>query len=305
MIYKFLLIFSFILISICASSQDNHFKPYEEKSYLYGWTGLQEGVNYEFYMMNSKDDNYINDDYCDEFDFLSENTGAVYESDFATIKILWRTGSSGNIYHLWFKVTNDYGCSNYRCLVIIPQINPNYNIIRAIDDYIITGIDISVLIPILKNDIITNLIIFDIIKYSEHGYITINNNDVIYKPDDNFIGIDSFVYIICDGFNKCDTAICQITVEDILVIPELFTPNGDGYNDLYVIKGLDKYSNNEIFIFNRWGNVVYNKENYNNSWDGVSNSKYRIGNRELPVGVYYYILKYNSRIRYGGLFLER
>ena len=88
--------------------------------------------------------------------------------------------------------------------------------------------------------------------------------------------------------------------------PEVFTPNSDGYNDRYIINNLDRYSNNHFVVFNRWGNKVYEKSNYDNSWDGTSNSRYTMGNKPLPVGVYYYVLKYaNNRIKKGGLFLER
>ncbi|MGZ3756629.1 MAG: T9SS type B sorting domain-containing protein [Mucilaginibacter sp.] len=66
-----------------------------------------------------------------------------------------------------------------------------------------------------------------------------------------------------------------------LIIPNAFTPNGDGVNDTFVIPGLDTYSQNEIVIINRWGNDVYEKKNYQNDWTGNG----------LPEGTYFYILK--------------
>jgi len=66
-----------------------------------------------------------------------------------------------------------------------------------------------------------------------------------------------------------------------LIVPNVFTPNGDGVNDTFVIPGLDQYTENEIVIINRWGNDVYEKKNYQNDWTGNG----------LPEGTYFYILK--------------
>jgi len=67
----------------------------------------------------------------------------------------------------------------------------------------------------------------------------------------------------------------------VFKIPNTFTPNGDGLNDVFVVKGLDQYSENELIIFNRWGNQVYVKRNYTNNWTGEN----------LDEGTYYYILR--------------
>lgn len=66
-----------------------------------------------------------------------------------------------------------------------------------------------------------------------------------------------------------------------IVIPNIFTPNGDGVNDRFEIRHLNLYTENEISIINRWGNPIYQKKNYENSWDGNG----------LDEGTYFYILK--------------
>jgi gliding motility-associated-like protein len=68
-----------------------------------------------------------------------------------------------------------------------------------------------------------------------------------------------------------------------------FSPNGDGINDYYEIPWLDQFTKVSIEIFNRWGNVVFKEDIYQNNWDGNSNVGFSIG-KELPVGTYYYIL---------------
>ena len=76
-----------------------------------------------------------------------------------------------------------------------------------------------------------------------------------------------------------------------LTIPDVFTPNNDGKNDFFVIKGIEQFPGSEIKIFNRWGNIVYQKsDGYKNDWDGTNQFGLTIGNRALPVGTYFYVL---------------
>lgn len=66
-----------------------------------------------------------------------------------------------------------------------------------------------------------------------------------------------------------------------IIIPNVFTPNGDGYNDFFKIKDLEYYISNELSVFNRYGKKVYSTNNYQSDWDG--------GN--LKDGVYFYVLR--------------
>ncbi|MDY0217399.1 MAG: HYR domain-containing protein, partial [Bacteroidales bacterium] len=71
--------------------------------------------------------------------------------------------------------------------------------------------------------------------------------------------------------------------EPQLGIPNVFSPNGDGINDTWVIENLELYPENELVIINRWGNEVYTQKSYNNNWDGM----------QLNEGTYFYVLKAN------------
>ncbi len=76
-----------------------------------------------------------------------------------------------------------------------------------------------------------------------------------------------------------------IEVEDeCLGIPNTFTPNGDNYNDTWMIRNIDLYPNATVKVFNRWGNELYSTEGEYIPWDGTHN-----GN-PLPSEVYYYII---------------
>jgi gliding motility-associated-like protein len=112
-----------------------------------------------------------------------------------------------------------------------------------------------------------------------------------------------------------DDHLCQDSVEgiriileedaDSLFIPEGFSPNGDGYNDLFVILGIEDYPDNELLIFNRQGVTVLHRVNYSNDWDGRPEMGGVLGG-ELPEGTYYYIFKFgDAGIRKGYVYINR
>ncbi|MFD2871297.1 PKD domain-containing protein [Mucilaginibacter ximonensis] len=84
------------------------------------------------------------------------------------------------------------------------------------------------------------------------------------------------------------TAQTFVKVLKIPVIPNTFTPNGDGINDTWVIKYLNDYPNATVEIFNRYGGRVFYSNGYGIPWDGRQNGT------DLPVGTYYYIISPNS-----------
>ena len=73
-----------------------------------------------------------------------------------------------------------------------------------------------------------------------------------------------------------------------IVIPNVFTPNNDGINDLFIIKNILVYDYRKVTIFNRWGVIVYSSEQYNNDWDGdnVADGVYFVVVNVLDNGVY-------------------
>ena len=92
-------------------------------------------------------------------------------------------------------------------------------------------------------------------------------------------------------------------------IPESFSPNGDGVNELFIIKGLKVYKNAQLIVFNRNGQVVFDSGNgYKNNWDGSSSSSMPGLGKELPEGLYYYVFKPNAQNREditGNVYIKR
>ena len=76
-----------------------------------------------------------------------------------------------------------------------------------------------------------------------------------------------------------------------LTIYNEFSPNDDGVNEFFKIDCISRYPNNLLRVYNRWGNIVFEQQNYNNTWTGISNGRATVNEQELlPVGTYYYIL---------------
>jgi gliding motility-associated-like protein len=97
-------------------------------------------------------------------------------------------------------------------------------------------------------------------------------------------------------FDMIDDA-CDDDVNTTVVdVPSGFTPNGDGINDMFIIPGLSDYTSIRLTIFNRYGNLVYENDQYENDWNGTSSKN----GGELPDGTYFYVLELDGGERYNG-----
>jgi gliding motility-associated-like protein len=92
--------------------------------------------------------------------------------------------------------------------------------------------------------------------------------------------------LIVTDYNGC-SVVKSVTMKEpmVLEMPNGYSPNNDGDNDAFVVHGLDAYHENEIIIFNRWGNIVYQKEHYMNDWQGENTN-----GEPLPDATYFAIL---------------
>ena len=124
---------------------------------------------------------------------------------------------------------------------------------------------------------------------------------------------NSGVYRLVVSIGSCASAPDSVTVlvKDCPVtgffIPEGFSPNGDGFNDMFVIRGINQYPNNTIHIYNRWGVKVYEASPYTGTWDGTTTLGLSIGGSALPVGTYFYTLDLGdgSKVIQGSIYLNR
>lgn len=112
---------------------------------------------------------------------------------------------------------------------------------------------------------------------------------VIDYSGNPFTGTDRITLEVCDLDGLCVQQVIDIEVVGAVVVYNGVTPDGDGHNDFLFIKYVDVVegaSQNRVTIYNRWGDVVFDIENYNNTdrvFTGLSNS-----GKELPSGTYFY-----------------
>mgnify|MGYP001023261725 CR=1 FL=1 len=103
-------------------------------------------------------------------------------------------------------------------------------------------------------------------------------------------------YTLSITSNSCEIVMeTTVIVHENPLIPNVFSPNGDGKNDTWNIKYLETFNAGSIVIFNRYGQKVFEASPYNTPWDG------KLNGIDLPLGVYYYIIEPNNgRKRYTG-----
>ena len=94
-------------------------------------------------------------------------------------------------------------------------------------------------------------------------------------------------------FDACGKSI--ISEEEVVynrcpvVAPNVITPNGDDVNDYFLVKNLEDYDRVHLMVYNRWGNLIYENENYLNDWNGLTE-----GGTDLNEGVYFYVVQPES-----------
>ncbi|AUC75560.1 carboxypeptidase regulatory-like domain-containing protein [Olleya sp. Bg11-27] len=139
-------------------------------------------------------------------------------------------------------------------------------------------------------------------------------SDEYPDPNDNGIGFgDDAVDSDGDGLPDYLDVNNASSSEDNLEIFNAVTPNGDGDNDVFVIRNIELYPENTVKIYNRWGVVVYETSGYGsngNYFDGRSNGRVNVQEDELlPVGTYFYIIEYtvegDTKSRAGYLYIQR
>ncbi len=113
----------------------------------------------------------------------------------------------------------------------------------------------------------------------------INTSDITVSPE------EKTTYFIEVRGEKCTASdLLTIEVYPPIIIPNGFSPNGDGKNDRWYIKGIAYFPTAEIKIYNRWGNIVYHyTSGYDEPWNGID-----LSGSELPIATYYYVIDVND-----------
>ena len=98
---------------------------------------------------------------------------------------------------------------------------------------------------------------------------------------------DTYSVVVTDSLGCTLTRV--VTVEPTIgcfFIAEAITPNGDGYNDEWIVGGLEYFPAADVRVYNRWGQQVFYSQGYQIRWDG------RYNNAPLPMADYYYVIEF-------------
>lgn len=153
-------------------------------------------------------------------------------------------------------------------------------------------------------DSILNYTVTEFPIYDLHFAEEVCYDQTFLLPDGNSTAIEGIYPFLFTSSNGCDSTVTihlNVLGQDscTLVIPNVFSPNNDQNNDFFFIQGL-LGDQNKLQVFNRWGQKVFSVDNYVNNWNGKSSE-----NKDLPEGVYYYILTTEDEEYNGHLTLVR
>ena len=184
----------------------------------------------------------------------------------------------------------------------------------AADDRTTTPIDTPVVVNVLANDTPNGATAPNVVTNPTNGTTVVNPDGTIeYRPHTGFEGIDTFVYELCNT-DGCASATVTIEVLNKLVPYNGMSVDGDGKNEHFHIAGINRYPDNVVRIYNRWGVKVFETEGYDNVtrvFRGFSNGRVVVETSDkLPQGTYYYVIEYvdenrQKRSEVGWLYLKR
>lgn len=155
----------------------------------------------------------------------------------------------------------------------------------AVPDIYTVGINYHINLNLAENDYVPfgelDYTSIEIAQSPSNGTVTKDTNgQLVYAPMFNYTGFDEFLYTIKDiNGNISNEGLVRVEIKGF-EIPNTITPNGDGYNDTFVILGMYVFDQVELQVVNRFGQQVYYSADYQNDWE-VS--------PQIADGVYYYV----------------
>jgi len=179
--------------------------------------------------------------------------------------------AAAGTYNIKYVYTSTEGCKDSASQTINVVANPTVQLNPQL--YVLEGGSVE-LVPVITGDVT---------RYSWTPATYLDNASI--RNPRSIPKADVLYNLTVSTTNGCKgSGSVSITLLKTLAVPNAFSPNGDGINDVWTIKSLESFSNCSVQVYNRYGKTVFNTTGYNKPWDGTYNGS------ALPVGVYYYII---------------
>ncbi|WP_289664171.1 T9SS type B sorting domain-containing protein [Flavobacterium panacagri] len=207
------------------------------------------------------------DESLDSYTWQFQNTYIVSNSSKANLT------STGKYTLIVGKIQNDIYCENRFEFEVVRSVRPT---IKEIKYQELSDNNFIEIIPSAEGNL----------EYSIDG--------INYQQSNYFSSVQEGIYIAYMRDKKgCGQDWKEVTIIDY---PKFFTPNNDGFNDLWQIKSSAKYPNSKIAIFDRYGKLIAELSANNSGWDGSFNGS------ALPADDYWFKAKFNDKINFSGHF---
>jgi len=221
------------------------------------------------------------------FDETNPSTGIVYDWDFgdntphSTLDDPQHVYDTSGVFDVTLTVTNQWNCSTTELFDDLILVHPKPQAsFYATPPLVYTSEDPSMTIQF------TNTSSGEIAWWWNFAdSASPANTSTLENPLHSYTdeGVFNVMLIVTSDLGCMDTAYVSVEViDDVLIFPNVITPNNDGYNDMFEIVNVEKFPACKLTVFNRWGKVVYESSPYQNNWNG----------NEAADGTYYFVFTY-------------
>ncbi|MEK7253822.1 MAG: gliding motility-associated C-terminal domain-containing protein, partial [Bacteroidota bacterium] len=188
------------------------------------------------------------------------------------------------------------GCSNYSSDTLTIR-NEALEVLP--DSWIVAPNQSLDSVSLVANDLFSDLPGWNlsIVSLPQKGTLTEHGDGIVsYLPYPNAFGEDELTYLVCSELcpEICDVAKARFVIDqasvpvDSCFVPNTITPNGDGFNDTFIVPCVASYPGSRCTIFNRWFDPVFESDDYQNDWGGTYEGQ------PVPVGTYFFVIHLNN-----------
>ncbi|MBI1286835.1 MAG: T9SS type B sorting domain-containing protein [Flavobacteriales bacterium] len=216
------------------------------------------------------------------YDFVVTG-GTVIAQDSTSVTVIWHNDSLGAVYgsvDVLETIPNSIngGCTSHLqnySVEIWPLPIANFSI--STDTTLPGGIFVDDILGMVDSSILTSE------WYWDFGDGVTSNDSTPYHTYGE-TGTYDIQLIVRSGLECLDTMVISVNVVEGMIIPNVFTPNGDGWNDVFDVR-TSAVGDYKLQIYNRWGNIVFENTSPLISWDGTTSAGV-----QAPAGTYFYVI---------------